>query len=414
MRPAVSFKTVGCRLNQAETEELSALFEKSGFAVKPYGTDTDVVVIHTCAVTARAESECIRFARSSKRKNPKTILVMTGCAVEVDKALLERKCGVNLAAGQDEKFSLPEKVSALLNIIPAPAKRRLITRNRVRAIVKIQTGCDFHCTYCIVPSARGTPVNEPADDILSRITSLSQQGIKEIILTGANLGCYSRKNDDIIRLLEEIERIDGIERIRLSSIELTTAEIPLIKHIKRSDKICRHLHIPLQSGSDPVLKRMHRKYSAQEYREFCESALSELPDLALGADIIAGFPGETNEDFSTSVELIRSIPFSNIHVFKYSIRKGTAAAEMPDQIPPEIKKARSNTLLKLARRKKNEFAKNLIGKACSVLIESKDESGRVSGWTKEYIRAEFPAPHSSINDIVTFTPVTAHNGTVSG
>ena len=406
---SVSFKTVGCRLNQAETSELSELFAQVGFSILPFGDETDAVVIHTCAVTARAENNCIRMARSCRRKFPSTFIVLAGCAAEVSATHLEEECQPDLIVGQAGKFDLPKKLADIMNI-SQPDSAPSAPDTNTRAIVKVQTGCDFHCTYCIVPTARGNPASLSHDDIIDKIRSLADDGFKEVILTGANLGCYGATPSALVALLDAIEEIDGIKRVRLSSIEMTTTEEPLVEFMKQSSKVCRHLHIPLQSGSDSVLQRMRRKYSASEYLSFCEHAIEALPDLSIGTDIITGFPGETEEEFEETMNLVDQIPFSNMHIFQYSIREGTPAATMPMQVEATAKKSRADALLVVSRSKKATFAKHLIGKTCSVLIEGGSDEGIASGWTSEYIRAEISSQSPQINEIVEFIPKQSVDG----
>ena len=406
----VSFKTVGCRLNQAETTELASSFAEIGFTVEPFGNATDVVVIHTCAVTAKAEKDCIRIARVCGRRSQKPFIVLAGCAAEVSAPLLQSECAPDLIVGQADKFNLPQQLADIFKVVPTDHKRTSDVPAKTRASVKIQTGCDFHCTYCIVPSARGVPTSRSESDITTEVQSLAQQGFKEVILTGANLGCFGDTDSSLVRLIASIESTEGIERIRLSSIEITTAERRLVDHMTASEKVCRHLHIPLQSGSDSVLRRMNRKYSSADYRAFCDYALGKLPNLALGMDVIVGFPGETDAEFNDTVKLIEEIPFSNIHVFQYSKRSGTPAATMDSQILSSEKKARSDLLLDIAKQKKADFAESMVNRHCSVLIEKLAPDGIASGWTDQYIWAEISSQRPKRNEIVDFTPTQAIGG----
>ena len=406
----ISFKTVGCRLNQAETTELSNSCAAAGFTVKPFGQPTDIVVVHTCAVTAKAEKDCVRIARVCGKRALKPFIVLAGCAAEVSAPLLQSECGPDLIVGQADKFTLPKRLAEIFKIDPSNRAGSLDIATNTRAAIKVQSGCDFHCTYCIVPSARGLPVSISESEIISRATALADEGFKEVVLTGANLGCFGSSPDALTEMVKGIEAISGIKRIRLSSIEITTAERRLVDYMETSEKVCRHLHIPLQSGSDSVLKRMHRKYSASEYREFCEYALEKLPDLALGMDVIVGFPGETDDDFAETMGLIESIPFSNMHVFQYSTRSGTPAATMDDQVPAPVKKVRSDILLKVAKKKRADFAEALVGRSCAVLIEKLDSAGQSSGWTEEYLRAEITNQSPKRNEIVEFVPTRATDG----
>ena len=411
---SVSFKTVGCRLNQAETTELTELFAKAGFTVKPFGTPTDAVVIHTCAVTARAEQDCLRIARSCAKRDRKPFIVLAGCAAEVNPDRLKSECSPDLVVGQSGKFDLPRRLAEIMDVQEDDVRDKTVQRSRRRAVVKIQTGCDFHCTYCIVPAARGTPVSLPQEQIVQQVMRLAGEGVKEIVLTGANLGCYGKSADDLVSLLKAVERVAGISRIRLSSIEMSTAEKPLVDFMVQSRSMCRYLHIPLQSGSDSVLSRMNRRYSSSDYRQFCEYALDKMPDLALGSDVIAGFPGETDDEFNATQRLVTEIPFANLHVFQYSARSGTPAAAMPGQVPPALKRARSDRLMELGAMKKVSFANGLLGTKLSVLVEEVTDSGTVCGWTPQYLMAEIQRKGPKLNDIVEFVPTSQQNGILIG
>ena len=314
----ISFKTVGCRLNQAETTELSNSCAAAGFTVKPFGQPTDIVVVHTCAVTAKAEKDCVRIARVCGKRALKPFIVLAGCAAEVSAPLLQSECGPDLIVGQADKFTLPKRLAEIFKIDPSSRAGSLDIATNTRAAIEVQSGCAFHCTYWIVPSARGLPSSISESEIISRAAALADEGFKEVILTGANLGCFGSSPDALTELLNGIEAISGIKRIRLSSIEITTAERRLVDYMTASEKVCRHLHIPLQSGSDSVLDRMHRKCSASEYRDCCKYALDKLPNLALGMDVIVGFPGETRAEFDESMSLLRAVKYDAIYSFRFS------------------------------------------------------------------------------------------------
>ena len=407
--PRVSVKTIGCRLNQAESARIMASFRAAGYEAVVPDAPADVCVVHTCAVTANAERKCMQFARSVKRHAPRSFLVLAGCAVETSSGKLAAGTGADLVAGQADKFRLPELIAASTNLsfrVPFPPS--IVAAHpffrTTRALVKVQDGCDFSCSYCIVPRARGNPVSRPIGEIVAEAQALAEDGYKEVVLTGANLGCYRDGRARITEVVGAVEAITGIKRIRLSSIEVSTAERQVVEYMSHSDKLCRYLHIPLQSGSDSVLCAMGRRYTFDEYRGFVEFAVERVPGLGLGTDIIVGFPGENERDFEQTANAVRRLPFSNLHVFPYSRRDGTRAAHMKAQVPEPAKKARAEVLAELGEQKHRDFAESLIGKRVSVLVEEFSDDGHATGWTGEYVRARMPGSGTCRNDIVEFVP----------
>jgi len=414
--PTVSFKTVGCRLNQAETATMAARFEEAGYELAEFGAPCDVAVIHTCTVTNQAERTCVRLARAVKREGVPTV-VLAGCAVEDAGERLRAESGADIVVGQKEKFLLPEIIRSAepktTNHTQRPtsnARRPTPVFASTRAMVKVQDGCDFRCAYCIVPSTRGAPASRPLAPIVGEIRELAEFGYKEVVLTGANLGRYRDGNNRLVDVLEAVESISLIERIRISSIETSTTEREIIDHMANSEKLCQFLHLPLQSGDDDVLLRMGRRYTSAQYREVIEYAADRVPGIGLGADVIVGLPGEDQSAFRNTVELVESLPFSNLHVFSYSKRKGTRAAEMPDQILSPEKKQRAAVMIELGKRKRTAFAESFVGNPVSVLIERFDEDGAGRGWTREYVDARLTQPGPRVNEVVDFVPRIAENG----
>lgn len=395
-RATVSFKTVGCRLNQAETAVMRASFEEAGYQAVPFGQPCDLCVIHGCVVTARAEEDSLRLVRSVKRRYPEAYVVLAGCAAEhltkeantpdLAETAVRKNTEADLLAGQEAKFHLPDIIG----------QRRLLPENQglaplprfttKRALVKVQDGCDFHCAYCIVPSVRGPGKSRPAKEIIAEIKKLTLCGFAEIVLTGANVGCYADGACRLAGLLERLESIDGLKRLRISSLEVLTAEKDVIDFMATSRKMCRALHLPMQSGSDRILKAMGRRYSSAEYCSLIQYAVERLGAIGLGTDIIAGLPGEDEEAFSETEETIKKLPFSKLHVFGYSPRPGTPACSMPGQVPAQDREKRVKRLMELGRRKRNEFAQSMIGKRANILVEKVTKDGWAEGWTGEYIR----------------------------
>jgi len=273
-----------------------------------------------------------------------------------------------------------------------------------RALVKAQDGCNFRCSYCIVPDARGLPTSRPLQAVLDDVAGLAKRGFREVVITGANIGCYRDGRSNLVDLLEAVESIDDIARIRISSIESTTVERDVIDFMATSTKLCHFLHLPLQSGDDETLDRMGRRYSVAEYRSVVDYAVGHVPDLGLGTDIIVGFPGETDTAFANTMACVQDLPFSNLHVFSYSQRRGTPAADMPDQVDAAVKKVRSARLIEVGKAKRAAFAGSFIGKPVTALVERVKEDGTATGWTDQYLPVRITNSTPQVNDIITFTP----------
>lgn len=399
---------------------MTAQFAAAGYEVVPFGSACDVGVIHSCTVTARAERTSLRAARALKKLRPPPLVVLAGCAAEVDTGALAREPAVDLLAGQAEKLRLPALLAGRRDTRASPvpllpdgrrgAAAAVVPSFRTtRALVKVQDGCDFHCAYCIVPAARGTPRSRPAGEIMEEIRRLADRGYREVVLTGANLGCYGDGRRDLARLVESVEAIPGVRRIRLSSIEISTVEREIVDLMAASGKLCRYLHFPLQSGDDGVLSAMGRRYTAKAFRKLVEAA-ARLPRLGLGTDILVGFPGEDDRAFRNTAAMVRDLPFNNLHVFPYSRRPGTPAAERKDRVPEACQRERAAEIAALGLAKRAGFAQSFTGHAVSVLIERIDARGRARGWTGEYLPARVTGRDIAVNDIVEFTPDSAENG----
>ena len=416
----VSFKTVGCRLNQAETAQIAAQFEAAGYMVVPFGQPCDVCVVHTCTITREAERKCLQYARTARRASPDTFVILAGCAVNVEPDRL-RRTGVDLLAGQEDKFCLPR----LIREARGDAEDQAGTPSHsgipcdttpvfetTRAFVKAQDGCSFCCSYCIVPQARGAPHSRPVKEVVSEVASLAAKGYREVVLTGANLGCYENGGDGLVELLKAVEPIDDLARIRVSSIELSTTERALIEFMAGSQKLCNYLHFPLQSGDDRILSAMRRRYTAASFREVVQYASECIPLLGLGTDIITGFPGEDEKAFQNTRALVEELPFTNLHVFPYSKRPGTSAEQMPDQVTRPEKKQRVNDLITIGAGKQAAFADSLKGQQVQVLIENISPDGLATGWTRNYLRAKLPADNLARNQLITFTVGGTEAGTL--
>ena len=409
---SVAFKTIGCRLNQAETAQISSQFQQAGYRVVPFGKACDVAVIHSCTITQQAERTCLKVSRQARRQGAR-VVVLAGCAVERDAAAVATSSGADLVVGQAEKFQLPQRLAELDPTLAAPpdATDALAIGGTIpqfaqtRALVKIQDGCEFGCAYCIVPSTRSRIWSRPIDEIITEVTSLVAAGYLEVVLTGANLGCYRDESrtgdDDLIALLRQLDDVAGLLRLRLSSIESTTSEHAVIRQMATSRTLCHFLHLPLQSGSDRILASMGRRYRRDDYRRTCELAIELMPNVGLGSDIIVGFPGETDTDFAATRQLVESLPFSNLHVFPYSARPGTRACSMPDQVDHAVRKARAAELIALGEAKRTTFARRHLGTPVEVLIE-RVRDGACRGWSDNYldVRIAGELPSNTLSRVI--------------
>ncbi len=404
--PRLAFKTLGCRLNQAETAQMTASFEARGFTLVPHGDPCDVCVIHGCAVTRLAERQSLREVRAAKRLPGHPFVVLAGCPAEMKDHAGLQDAGADLVVGQAGKARLAERVSHALGLdVPGEIREpRLPHFEGHRAWLKVQDGCDFRCAYCIVPDLRGPPVSRPMTEILREAEGLIEAGFPELVLTGANLGLWQESGKTLPHLIERLAGLPGLGRIRLSSIEVSTVEREVIVCMAECPKVCAFLHLPLQSGDDRILAAMGRRYTAAQYRAIVEQAVARIPRLGLGTDVITGFPGEDDAAFAATLALLEALPFSNIHPFPFSPRPGTRAAALPGAVPVAVRKARVAALLALKSRHRAAFAQSFVGQEVEVLIEGKKGDSCAIGWTREYLEARVdgaPPPKSLVRIRVT-------------
>lgn len=402
----VAFKTLGCRLNQAETASLAGQFEALGFELASDSTEADVLVIHSCAVTRSAERESLRLVRQAKLRGRHRLVVLAGCAATVAPPGELRDAGADLLVAHADKTSLPSRVVAALGDPTTPAVGTLPRFGTVRALVKVQDGCDFRCAYCIVPAARGAPRSRPLDEVVAEVAALTSRGFREVVLTGVNVACYRYRTHRLTDLIRSLARNPALLRIRLSSIEPATTERELVDLAVTESRLCRSLHYPLQSGDARILLAMRRRYTPEQYADTVRYALDRLPGLGLGADVITGFPGEDEAAFAATRALLEQFPFSNLHVFPYSERPGTPAATLPGVVPVSLRRSRARELLDLATEKRKAFAATFVGREVAVLVEHRDADGIARGWTGEYLEARVAgSPPDCAGDLLRFTPV---------
>ena len=401
----VSFYTVGCRLNQAETALLADRFRQLGFEPVKFGDMTDVLVVNTCSVTEGAEADCRRVVRRVLRKSPDAFVAVTGCYAQTGADSLQAIDGIDLILGTQYKMQLPEYVASLPTHDKYAKPELLHTRkidhenftlegtgdySTTRANLKIQDGCQFMCSFCLIPFARGRERSRQVDDAIREATALADRGHRELVLTGVNIGQYQDADVDVLTLLERLEAIPGLDRIRISSIEPTTIPDPLLDYMANSDKICRFLHVPLQSGDDRILHAMNRRYTVREYVAFIEKAAGRIPDLCLGTDVMVGFPGETEQAFTNTRSLVSDLPFAYLHVFSYSSRPGTAAVRLANPVAPGVIKERSQVLSRISQRQRMVFYQKFVGRTVSVLFETQNAAGLWTGLTDHYIKVGVP------------------------
>jgi threonylcarbamoyladenosine tRNA methylthiotransferase MtaB len=364
-----------------------------------------VYVVHSCAVTHQAELDSLRLARRVRREQPGTVVVLAGCLAQYAQRRLTPGEAADLLVPQKDKFRIPALLHELApGQFPLPPEGRTAappTFGTTRALVKAQDGCDFRCAYCVVPAARGPAASRPLEAVVAEARNLAAAGFREVVVTGANLGCYRDGNRGLVDLLRAVEALEGIARVRISSIELSTVEREVIDWMAVSPKLCRFLHLPLQSGDDRILAAMGRRYTRDAYRRTVEYAASRVPRLGLGADLIVGFPGEDEAAFANTVALVEALPFGNLHVFPFSPRPDTRAAALPDAVPAAAKKERVRQLLALGNAKRAAFARGFVGRDVSVLIERLDARGAGRGWTGEYVETRIRGPALAPNALVT-------------
>lgn len=423
-----AFYTLGCKVNQYETEALIELFKDRGYEIVDFGDYADVYVINTCTVTNLGDRKSRQMIRKAKKMNPSSIVAVVGCYVQVAPEKVKAIEEVNIIIGTDERHRIAElieqykeeqkNISLVKNIMKVKEFEELSVsklEGRTRAYLKIQEGCNQFCSYCIIPYARGPVRSRKPENIINEVNKLVYNGFKEIVLTGIHVASYGKDlgNINLLKLLEMVHTIKGLERIRLSSIEPSIVNEEFVNTIQGLHKICPHFHLSLQSGCDETLKRMNRKYTTKDYKEAVELLRDKIEDIALTTDIIVGFPGENDEEFNQSYHFVKEIAFSQIHVFKFSPRQGTPAARMKDQIAPEVKEERSRKMIELGQFLQNQFLVQQIGKTMDVLFEKTldDHEEIFEGHTPNYLKVEVHSKEDIKNQIlpVTFQGIKNHS-----
>ena len=424
--PTAAYFTLGCKVNQYETEQIRVQMERSGFRTAPFNSQADVYIINSCTVTSNADSKSRKAVRSAVRSNPNGFVVATGCYAHLKPEEIRGISGVNMVVSNEEKESIPSQILRCLpETLRLEAERdsqkgTLATRQRIRtrAVVKVQDGCDNFCAYCAVPFARSIIKSRPISEVIEEIGELAASGFKEIVLTGIRLGKYQDGQYRLPELILKAGSVSGIQRIRLSSIEPMEVNDKLLDAVASEPKCCRHLHIPLQSGDDEILKKMNRPYSSEEYIEMAKTVKNRIPGVGLTTDVMVGFPGETDAQFENTLRAIDAAGFSRLHVFRFSPRPGTIASAMEEKVPAKISESRARVLGEINDRLMQAFAENLVGQTLNILVESRERSADgypvLAGHTDNYVEASFAGPSALKGAIVQVKITGARNGKLVG
>ena len=407
----VAFYTLGCKVNQYETNGMIQKFKEKGYEIVEFEEVSDIYIINTCTVTNMADRKSRQFIRQAKKNNPEAIIVAVGCYVEVGKDILEKIPEVTLCLNNAEKINVAEIVDNYIKSKEIILEEKnddynefgsITYTEKTRATIKVQDGCNMFCSYCIIPYARGRIKSRNPKNVIEEITQIAKKEIKEVVITGIHVASYGKEFEekyDLINLLEDINKIEGIERIRIGSIEPKLLSNENLERMKKIDKLCHHFHLSLQSGCTDTLKRMNRKYTAEEFEQIVNNVRDTFKDVLLTTDIIVGFPGETEEEFNCTYKFLEKIKFYKMHVFKYSPRNGTIAAKMENQISAEEKEKRSDLLLELSDKNENEYLNLYKGKDVEVLFEEL-KGGEYQGHTNNFILVKTKTKEDLNNKIV--------------
>ncbi len=418
----VAFHTLGCKLNFSETSSISRLMEDKGFEKKEFTDLADVYVINTCSVTDNADKECRQLVRRIQRKAPESLVVITGCYAQLKPKEIAEIPGVDLVLGAAEKFNIAQHISELTKGDSTKISSCDIedvtgfhsswsVNDRTRTFLKVQDGCDYNCSFCTIPMARGKSRSDSITNVVANAEHLAKHGVKEIVLTGVNLGDFrpptsamgaleTSKNEDFYSLIKALENVEGIQRYRISSIEPNLLKNEIIEFVANSDKFMPHFHIPLQSGSNKILGLMRRRYKRELYAERVALIKTLMPHCCIGVDVIVGFPGETDEDFKETFDFLHALDISYLHVFTYSERDNTLAVTMDNIVPIHIRNERNKSLRNLSYMKLQYFTQQHSGQTRKVLFEGKDKKGMIEGYTDNYIKIAAPAKDKWVNEIV--------------
>jgi threonylcarbamoyladenosine tRNA methylthiotransferase MtaB len=410
----VAFYTLGCKLNFSETSTLARLFEEGGYGKVDFEENPDVFIINTCSVTENADKKCKQLVKRAQKINSNALIAIVGCYAQLKPDEIGRIPGVDLVLGANEKFNLLDHIDKLeskqeKSIVKYDSIKKTVDfvpsfsyGDRTRSFLKVQDGCDYFCTFCTIPLARGKSRNASISETIKEAEKIAKTEIKEIVLTGVNIGDFGQGGaENFNELVQELDKVEGIDRFRISSIEPNLLSNEIINFcLNLSKRFVPHFHIPLQSGSNAMLKAMRRKYETELYAERVATIKKHNPDCCIGVDVIVGFPGETDEEFAKTVDFLKEIDISYLHVFTYSERANTTAIKMGDSVPMEIRRERSKILHLLSDRKKRHFYEQNKGQIRTALIESEQDEGWMYGFTDNYVKVRIPFDLSLANKLV--------------
>lgn len=410
----VAFHTLGCKLNYSETSTISRKFEEKGYRKVEFTDTPDIFIINTCSVTENADKKCHKIVRDARVISPDAFVAIIGCYAQLKPKEIASIPGVDAVLGANEKFRLVELLDGFVRP-PQPVvyscdidqvqsfHTSYSMHDRTRTFLKVQDGCDYSCAFCTIPRARGGSRSDTVANIVKTAHEIAATGVKEIVLTGVNTGDFGlqqgERKERFIDLAHALDEVEGIARIRISSIEPNLLSNEIIRFVARSERFVPHFHVPLQSGSDRILKLMRRRYLRDLYTERVESIKREMPHACIGVDVIVGFPGERDEDFLETYNYLNELDISYLHVFTYSERENTLAATMPDPVPQNIRNERSRMLHILSDKKRRAFYEQNVGSARTVLFEKDIEDGMIHGFTENYVRVAVPVEEELINQL---------------
>lgn len=406
-----AYYTLGCKLNFSETSTIAKNLEDEGFAKIPFDEGADVYVINTCSVTEQADKKCRNVVRKALSYNPDAFIIVVGCYAQLKPKDIAKIMGVDLVLGANEKFDIPNYLDEFKKQDSAIIVNNEIKEvkefypgyssgDRTRSFLKIQDGCNYFCSFCTIPLARGRSRNSSIRDTVKKATELSKLNIKEVVLTGVNIGDFGYKTDEnFYGLIKELEKIEGIKQFRISSIEPNLLSNEIIEFVANSNKFVNHFHIPLQSGSDKLLKSMRRRYNTSLYKSRIEKIKTLMPNASIGVDVIVGYPGETDEEFMKTYNFLNELPVSYLHVFTYSERANTTALRIDDVVPVNVRRDRNKMLRILSDKKKRAFYESNINNVESVVFEESEKNGVMYGFTKNYIKIKAPYNPLMVNQI---------------
>ncbi|WP_312139614.1 tRNA (N(6)-L-threonylcarbamoyladenosine(37)-C(2))-methylthiotransferase MtaB [Sphingobacterium sp.] len=428
MGKKVAFYTLGCKLNFSETSSIGRIFKDAGYETTPFNSQADVYVINTCSVTDHADRKCRKVVKEALKYSPNAYITIVGCYAQLKPKEISDIPGVDMVLGAAEKFNILEHINdltknekAVVHNAPIDETNQFVSAfsigDRTRTFLKVQDGCDYSCTFCTIPLARGASRSGKIEDIVKQAEEIAASGVKEIVLTGVNIGDFGvrdgKRQDRFVDLVKALDEVEGIDRIRISSIEPNLLTNEIIEFVAQSKRFVPHFHMPLQSGNNAVLAKMRRRYKRELYNERVAKIKSLMPDCCIGVDVIVGFPGETREDFIDTYNFLNEMDISYLHVFTYSERENTIAAQMEGAVPGAQRSDRSKMLHILSEKKRRAFYESQLGKTDMVLFEGDEKDGYMHAFSRNYVKVRTPYDPLLVNEVVPVKFISiAENGDV--